>query len=222
MLDWEAIDTVLLDMDGTLLDLHYDNHFWLEHLPGHHARRNNISFEAAQQEILKRTEAEKGTLNWYCLDFWGRELDMDIPSLKRETAHKIRFRPSAEKFLQQLHRSPRRVILATNAHRAVLDLKLEMIHFEPYFDRLVSAHDLGVPKEDPAFWDKLQEIEPFDPERTVFIDDSEAVLASARRYGIRHLLAIYQPDSQRAGRSVADFHSLTHFDDILPEPPESP
>ncbi|HBT55971.1 MAG TPA: haloacid dehalogenase, partial [Pseudomonas sp.] len=33
MLNWNAIDTVLLDMDGTLLDLHFDNHFWLEHMP---------------------------------------------------------------------------------------------------------------------------------------------------------------------------------------------
>ena len=24
------VDTILLDMDGTLLDLHYDNHFWME------------------------------------------------------------------------------------------------------------------------------------------------------------------------------------------------
>ena len=27
MIDWTSIDTVLLDMDGTLLDLHYDNAF---------------------------------------------------------------------------------------------------------------------------------------------------------------------------------------------------
>ncbi|MEC8348362.1 MAG: haloacid dehalogenase, partial [Pseudomonadota bacterium] len=27
-LDWQNIDTVLLDVDGTLLDLHYDNFVW--------------------------------------------------------------------------------------------------------------------------------------------------------------------------------------------------
>ena len=33
MLNWSKIDTVLLDMDGTLLDLHYDSHFWLNVIP---------------------------------------------------------------------------------------------------------------------------------------------------------------------------------------------
>ena len=29
-IDWQSIDDVLLDMDGTLLDLHYDATFWLK------------------------------------------------------------------------------------------------------------------------------------------------------------------------------------------------
>lgn len=33
MFNWKTIDTVLLDMDGTLLDLHFDNHFWLSLVP---------------------------------------------------------------------------------------------------------------------------------------------------------------------------------------------
>ena len=33
LLPWSGIDTILLDMDGTLLDLHYDNHFWQVYVP---------------------------------------------------------------------------------------------------------------------------------------------------------------------------------------------
>ena len=51
MLNWSKIDTVLLDMDGTLLDLHYDSHFWLNVIPQQHALAKNISFEAAQADI---------------------------------------------------------------------------------------------------------------------------------------------------------------------------
>ena len=29
----QNVDLVLLDMDGTLLDLHYDSHFWLDYVP---------------------------------------------------------------------------------------------------------------------------------------------------------------------------------------------
>ena len=31
--DWSCIEVVCLDMDGTVLDLHFDNLFWLEVLP---------------------------------------------------------------------------------------------------------------------------------------------------------------------------------------------
>ena len=43
LIDWEEIDTILLDMDGTLLDLNYDLHFWLEHLPLIYASQHQIS-----------------------------------------------------------------------------------------------------------------------------------------------------------------------------------
>ena len=33
IIDWTRIDTILLDMDGTLLDLGFDNFFWREHVP---------------------------------------------------------------------------------------------------------------------------------------------------------------------------------------------
>ena len=43
--DWENIETVLLDMDGTLLDLHFDNHFWLQHVPVCYAEKHGLSHE---------------------------------------------------------------------------------------------------------------------------------------------------------------------------------
>ena len=47
-LPWSDIDTVLLDMDGTLLDLHFDNHFWLEHLPQRYAELHGVSRAMAE------------------------------------------------------------------------------------------------------------------------------------------------------------------------------
>ena len=43
MINWHDIDTVLLDLDGTLLDLHFDNYFWCQHLPLCYARRHGIA-----------------------------------------------------------------------------------------------------------------------------------------------------------------------------------
>ena len=214
MIDWREIDTVLLDMDGTLLDLYFDNYFWLQHLPLRYAAHHNRPLEQVQAELAERIEREQGTLNWYCLDYWTRELGLDIRQLKEEIQHLIAFRPHVQDFLGELRDSHHRVILVTNAHRKSLDLKLAITQLDQYFDRLVSSHDFGVPKENLDFWAQLRELEPFDPSRTLLIDDSAAVLRSARAYGIRHLLTILQPDSRQAPRKVEDFVGLNHFEDI--------
>jgi HAD superfamily hydrolase (TIGR01509 family) len=217
MLDWQQIDTLFLDMDGTLLDLHFDNHFWLEHLPRKYALSKGCSLEDARRHIQEKTDSQSGTLNWYCLDYWSAELQVDIPTLKTEIEHLIRFRPHVQDFLLQLKRTSHRVVLTTNAHHKSLEIKLRNTGLQQYLDRIISAHDLGFAKEETGFWEQLQMIEPFDRERTALIDDSLAVLRAAQRYGIRYLLAIAQPDSSQPARQTGDFGALDCFTSILPD-----
>ena len=216
MIDWNVIDTVLLDMDGTLLDLHFDNHFWLEHLPRAYAEKQQITLEASFAHLTDRFHTGQGTLEWYCLDHWSEQLGMDIPAMKRELQHMIRLRPFALEFLKKLHRSHRDVVMVTNAHRKTLEIKMDNVDITGWFDRVVVSHDLQAPKEEQAFWHKLQALHPFDPSRTLLIDDTESVLESARRYGIEHLLTLLQPDSQRQKRIDSRFPGIHHFDEIMP------
>lgn len=216
MLDWQQIDTLFLDMDGTLLDLHFDNYFWLEHLPQRFAATRGGSVEEAKQLIQRKTDSQSGTLNWYCLDYWSQELEVDIPTLKTEIEHLIQFRPHVEDFLRELKKTPHRVVLTTNAHQKSIEIKLRNAPLGQYLDRIISSHDLGYAKEQPEFWNKLQAVEPFDPTRTALIDDSLSVLRAARGYGIAHLLAIRQPDSRQPPRQIDEFSTLDSFDDITP------
>ncbi|MCG6659735.1 GMP/IMP nucleotidase [Halomonas campisalis] len=216
MIDWRAIDTVLLDMDGTLLDLHFDSHFWLEHLPRRYVELHRLD-EATQETLRSRIIREKGSLNWYSLAYWSRELGVDILALKREVQHLIGLRSDALDFLQWLKQAHPRVVLATNADRESLELKLPLTGLEEYLDAIVSSADVGVPKEAQEFWFALQEVEPFDPERTLFIDDNPEVLESAREYGVRHLLGIKQPDSTRPEKELEEFIALDRFAAILPD-----
>ncbi|AQZ94639.1 GMP/IMP nucleotidase [Halopseudomonas phragmitis] len=211
MLNWNTIDTVLLDMDGTLLDLHFDNHFWLEYLPQRYADHHGQSLAWAKAEIYPLMQAKQGQLDWYCLDFWSRELSLPITALKREVAHLISLRPDADLFLQALQRAGKQVILITNAHRESLSLKMERVELMTYFQRLISSHDFGFPKEAQAFWQALQHEVPFDPERTLFIDDSLPILRAAREYGIAQLLAVRQPDSRGALRDTEEFDAVEEY-----------
>ena len=216
MIDWDTIDTVLLDMDGTLLDLHFDNYFWTEYLPHLYAVKHGISEEKSRERLHGEFSAEQGSLQWYCLDHWSERLDMDIAVLKREVQHMISVRPFAIEFLSLLHSSHRDVVMVTNAHRKTLDIKMDNVDISHWFDRVVVSHELNAAKEDQQFWHKLQLLHPFDPSRTLLIDDTEQVLASAQEYGIVHLLTLLQPDSKQEKRSNTRFAGIHHFDEIMP------
>ena len=215
LLPWNTIDTVLLDMDGTLLDLHFDNHFWLKHLPQRYAEHHGVSLELAEAELLPLFRQHAGTLNWYCTDFWSRELKLSIRDLKREVAHLIALRPDADLFIQALRKAGKQVVLITNAHRDSLSLKLERIELAPYFDRLISSHDYGFPKEDQQFWHALQQDIEFAPERSLFIDDSLPILRSAARFGVAQLLAVRQPDSQAGPKDTEEFAAVEDYRALL-------
>ncbi|MFG0631109.1 GMP/IMP nucleotidase [Pseudomonas sp. xss_2] len=214
-IQWSDIDTVLLDMDGTLLDLHYDNQFWLQHLPQRYAELHGVSRAMAEMELQPLFEGNAGTLNWYCMDFWSRELKLPVCELSRELAHLIALRPDADTFLAAIRKVGKRVILITNAHRDSLSLKLERVELAPYFERLISSHDYGYPKESPQFWDALQADIGFEPARSLFIDDTLAILRSAQRFGVRHLLAVRQPDSKAAPRDTQEFAAVEDYRELL-------
>ncbi len=216
VVDWEAVDTVLLDMDGTLLDLHFDNRFWLEHLPRRYAEHHGLEPEAARSALYARYKAVEGTLDWYCLDFWTRELGMDVALLKEEVEHLIAVHPHVVEFLDAVRAGGRRAVLVTNAHGKSLGLKLDRTRLGPHLDAVVCSHEFRLPKEDPRFWERLQGREPFAPGRALLVDDSLAVLRSARAYGIARLLAVVRPDSRAPERQVREFPAIRSFRDIMP------
>ncbi len=216
MIDWDKIQTVFLDMDGTLLDLHYDNHFWLTHVPQRYAELHGIPLAEAHADLAMRYQRVAGTIHWYCVDYWTRELALDIEKLKAEVDHLIAIHPHVTDFLPTLRASGKRVTLVTNAHFKSLSLKMRRTGLNIYFDAIICAHDLGMPKEQSGFWDKLQTLENYDPLSTLLVDDSLPVLRSAKDYGIAYLLAVHNPDSKQPDKNVEEFEAIRSFKDIMP------
>ncbi|MEQ3660720.1 MAG: GMP/IMP nucleotidase [Glaciecola sp.] len=218
MFDWKNINTVLLDMDGTLLDLHFDTYFWFEHLPLRFAEENNMTLKQAKSYLKIEIEKVAGQLEWYCLDYWGAKLNLPIVELKREIEHKISLRPDTLPFLDALKRAGKKVVLVTNAHPDSLSLKVEKTALDSHIDCLISTHQYGVTKESQLLWQKLQADLNFDNQTTLFIDDSLPILNSAKTFGIKYLLAVANPDSQLPALKadqLKGFPFITDFRDIL-------
>ncbi|MFL0811384.1 MAG: GMP/IMP nucleotidase [Agarilytica sp.] len=216
MIDWHTIDTVLLDMDGTLLDLHFDHYFWFTHLPERYAEAHNVSNLEAKTYLQEKIRQYEGTLEWYCLDHWSDMIDLDVPALKHEVKHKIQVRPQAELFLKRLRALGKKLVLITNSHPKGLALKLSVTEIDALLDIVISSHEFQSPKEEQSFWYQLLARENFDPQRAIFIDDTPRVLRSAQRFGIAHLVCITAPDSQRPSHHPEEFIGIEHFDEIMP------
>lgn len=215
MLNWSKIDTVLLDMDGTLLDLHFDNYFWLNVIPQQHAIKQGISLDEANADIMHRYQAVSGQISWYCLDYWQQQLGLPIMELKRQFQHKIKVREDVPEFLSALKLQGKNLIMLTNAHPDNVMLKFELTDIDNYLDGVISTHQYGVSKEQQSLWQQVHNEWQFDKQRTLFVDDSLAVLNAAREYGIGHLLAVANPDSQQPNNEFSDYLSTTDFRTLI-------
>jgi putative hydrolase of the HAD superfamily len=215
MVNWAEIDTVLLDMDGTLLDLNFDNYFWMDYLPRRYSELRGTELSVVRTELQTLSDSLHGHLNWYCLEHWSTALDLDILSLKREVAHMIRFRADSEAFLRFLRKEGKRVVLVTNAHPAALALKAEASGLGLHLDASYSSHTFGLAKENPGFWERLRAAGDFDYGRCLFIDDSLNVLRRARDEGPLDVLQVLQPDSSQPPRVADEFRGFNHFAELM-------
>jgi putative hydrolase of the HAD superfamily len=208
-------DTLMLDMDGTLLDLAYDNYMWMEHIPAAFARKNDISEDDARQHLYGIFKRLEGKLDWYCLDHWSDHLEMDVAELHREQNGRIGFLPGARSFLQTVADHHVRVLLVTNSHQKTLDIKAEVTDIVDFFDDVYTSHALGHAKEDQPFWEALEKEEGFDRAKTVFVDDNVAVLQSARDFGVEMLLHITRPDTRHPEKPHDGFTGIRGLGELV-------
>ena len=211
----KEIEFVLLDMDGTLLDKYFDDFFWEHLVPEKYAEKHNISFGKAKENLAGKYRIHEGTLNWTDLDFWSKELDLDIPALKEQIKHLIEVHPHVEAFLQLLKRKKKKVFLVTNAHYKSIDLKLKKTLIGKYFDSVLSSFDAGYPKESRKFWEVAEDRLGFDKNSTLFVDDTEEILRTAKEYGIRYIIHKARANSKSEPKKSTEFEHVIDFDELI-------
>ncbi|RUM34588.1 MAG: haloacid dehalogenase [Desulfobulbus sp.] len=215
-ISWDKIETVMLDMDGTLLDKHFDDYFWEVYVPEHYSLLHNISVNEAKKQLLEKYRRVESTLEWTDLEYWSHELGLDIAELKMRINHLIGVHPYVIEFLEFCLKTGKKLYLITNAHSKTLSIKLEQTSIGPWFDRVVCAEEVGCAKEDHKFWIRLQEILSYDPRTTLLADDTEKVLRSAASINIAHLIFVARSSSRQPVRYSPDYPSIDFFKELIP------
>ncbi len=214
-ISWEKLDTLLLDMDGTLLDLAFDSFFWRELVPQHYARLHGLAEDEAHVELSRHFERTAGNLEFYCLEHWSRQTGLEIARLKWMHRHLIAYLPGIIEFLRRARRRGKSLRIVTNAHPETLAIKLRQTRLDKFVDSIVTSHDFDVAKETPEFWARLNAHEPFDPGRSLLVEDNLTVLRVARQTGLPNTLAIRRPDTRHPSRDVGDELAVDGLADVI-------
>ena len=213
--DWERVEHVLVDMDGTLLDRHFDNFFFEEELPRRYARRHGLGADDARERLFRLYRAVEGELQWTDLHYWSRTLGIDVVALTKEFDHMISFLPGAEEFLRDLRARGTPVILVTNAHAAGVEIKVGRTGLDRLVDRIVNAFDVGYLKMRAEFWPVCRGLVGFEPARTLYIDDDESCLEAAGRYGIGLIYHSAKSSSQLPPQRSVRYPSIESLPALL-------
>jgi putative hydrolase of the HAD superfamily len=214
-LDWERIDDVLVDMDGTLLDRHFDNVFFEEELPRRYANLHRLSFEASRERLLAMYRSVEGELAWTDLHYWSGRVGIDVVAMHRELQDLIGFLPGAEDFLKAVRAKGKRIVVVTNAHQAGVAVKTAKTGLDRYVDRIVDAFEVGYLKMRTEYWPACRKLVGFDPNRSLYVDDDETCLAAAKAYGIAAIIHSAKSSSQLPPVRSPHFTSVEHLPVLL-------
>lgn len=214
-IDWAKIDTVLLDMDGTLIDQYHEDIFWDKKVPAEYAKKHNIPIKEAYKILHNMYREKEGTMEWGNLDFWEKKLGMDLWKIRYSMTHMIKMHPHTMRFLKFLKKQKKRVHLVTSAYPRDMNLKINIIGIANYFDSIHSETEVNVSKNEKAFWIRLNKIIKFDKKRTLLAENNKKVLMSAQAFGIKYLLLKSKYSSRKPAERSREFICVHHFDDII-------
>ncbi|MEQ1655403.1 MAG: HAD family hydrolase [Nitrospira sp.] len=214
-INWAEIDDVLLDMDGTLLDRHFDNFFFEEELPRRYAALQGLPFEESRDRLMAMYRSVEGELAWTDLHYWTERVGIDVVAMHRELDHLIGFLPGAEPFLMEVRRRGKRITILTNAHASGVEVKTAKTGLDRYVDRIVDAAEVGYLKMRSEYWPTCQKLVGFDPARALFVDDDEGCLHAAQRFGLARIIHSAKSSSQLPPEASSTFTSIEYMTALL-------
>ena len=208
MVKLNSTTAILSDLDGVILDQHYDRKFWQSWLPEHVANQTNQSIEKIQIEIQLKIDGQKGTLNWYDLNYWDDLLDVDCMEIIKEQEEKPSFLEGSLEALQELStlKNPKHIL--TNGDPRLQEYKAEARNFLQFFDSIFYSMHAGYPKEKKEFWTLARHNLNLDFEDSIFIDDDFKVVTIAVKAGVKRVIWITPGKNRILQNGIETFSSL--------------
>jgi putative hydrolase of the HAD superfamily len=208
MVKLNSTTAILSDLDGVILDLSYDIKFWELWLPEHVADQNNQSIEEAQEKIQAEIDAQRGTLNFYDLNYWDDLLDVDCMQIIKAKEERCSYLKGSNEALQKLSilKNPKHIL--TNGDPRVQEYKAEIQDFLKFFDSIFYSMHAGYPKEQKEFWALARHNLNLDFEDAIFIDDDFKVVTAAVKAGIKQVIWITPGKKRILQNGIGTFPSL--------------
>ena len=209
MVKLNSTTAILSDLDGVILDLAYDIKFWELWLPEQVANQTNKSIEETKEEIMAEIDIQRGTLNFYDLNYWDDLLNVDCMQIFREKTERCSYLEGSYEALQRLSTLKNPKYILTNGDPRIQEYKAETQNFLEFFDSIFYSMHVGYPKESKEFWALARHNLNLDFEDTIFIDDDFKVATAAAKAGIKQVAWITPGKNRILQNRVETFASLS-------------
>ena len=211
MVKLHSTTAILLDLDGVILNLEYDVKFWQSWLPDHVANQSNRSLEEIKAEIQAEIDIQRGTLNFYDLNYWDNLLNVDCMNIIKEQEEKCSYLEGSYEALQRLSTLKNPMHILTNGDPRAQEYKAETQNFLEFFDSIFYSMHAGYSKEEKEFWALARHNLNLDFEDAIFIDDDFKVITAAAKAGIKQVIWITPGKNRVLQNGVETFPSLAEL-----------
>ena len=216
VLNWDRIDDVLIDMDGTLLDRHFDNFFFEEDLPRRYVAMQGLSFDASRGTVNGDVPVGGRELAWTDLHYSSGRVGIDVVAMHLSQLTLIGFLLGAEDFLKAVRIKGKRRA-ATNAHEAGVAVKSAKTGLDRYVGSDRRRVRSGLSQDEmPEYWPGPA-AGWLDSTRAALsmLTTTEMCSAAASHYGIATIIHSAKSSSQLPPVQSSKFASVEHLPALL-------
>jgi len=184
-----TLKIISFDVDGTLVDLEYNDLIWFKEIPELVARKKKISFEKSLKFVHEEyAKLGEHNLNWYDINYWisyfGIEISPDKIFEKYEPQVKIY--PEVIPLLEELKKKYILIVITAMPREFLIP---KMKNLEKYFKFSFSALSDFKELKNSEIYSKISKVLKVPPEQILHIGDHwEFDYLAARKAGMN---AIY-------------------------------